>query len=144
MPQSCFSRRNPAATLPGRLCWWTAESRRVQRERYQVPEWQAENNRQTQRRSRALFAAMLRSRQLSGFRNWFDASKQKHIASNADQEKDRGRCERSRKGIRCSDNIARNDRRGDSCKVIAKIDDSAEGADALAGSYQRRNRPTHW
>src|SRR5215472_787031 len=50
MPQSCFSRRNPAATLRGRLCWWTAESRLVQRERCQVLEWQAENNRQTQRR----------------------------------------------------------------------------------------------
>src|SRR5215472_787032 len=93
---------------------------------------------------RAIFAYALSSRELSGFRDWFDASEQKHIAGNADQEKDRGRRERSGKGIRCPDNIAGNDRRGDSCKVIAKIDDSAEGADALAGSYQRRNRPTHW
>src|SRR5215472_1536926 len=144
MALSCFSRRNPAATLPVRLCWWTVEFRPEQHERYPVRGGQAESHRQNQGRNGGDALAIPGSKKSSGLGNWFDASKQEHIASNADQEKGRGRRKRSGKGVGCFDNIARSDRRGDSRKMIAKIDDSAERADALAGRYQRRNRPAHW
>src|SRR6266550_5644532 len=67
----------------------------------------------------------------------------KYIARDSKKQKCRCAYERSRKGMRRLDDISGKNRSGDGRKLITKIDDSAECADAFPRGDQRRNRPSH-
>src|SRR6267143_376709 len=79
----------------------------------------------------------------SRFRDWFYLPEQKYIPGNAHKQKYRRCHERPRKGTRCLHDVARDDRRGNSGKLIAKIQNSSQRADTFSRSNQRRNRPSH-
>src|SRR5437879_13512057 len=74
------------------------------------------------------------------FRNRFDASQQENISRDSQNQKSRRADKRSRERMCRLYDIARKNWRGDSSKLIAKIQNSPESAPAFTRSDQPRKR----
>src|SRR5437016_9632049 len=77
------------------------------------------------------------------FRNRFDASQQENISRDPQKQKSRRADKRSRERMCRLYDIARKNWRSNSSKLIAKIQNSTECADAFSWSDQRRDRPSY-
>src|SRR5690349_5756002 len=77
------------------------------------------------------------------FRNRFDTAQQKDISRDPQNQKSRRADKRSRERMCRLHDVTRKNRRSNPGKLIAKIQNASQRADALSWSNQRRNRPSN-
>ena len=77
------------------------------------------------------------------FRNCFDATQQENIAGDTQEQESRGGDERTGVGVRCSNDVPGENRRGDGRELVAEIQNSAQRAHAFTRGDQGGDGPTH-